>query len=108
PNSDFAADDSLLAYPIVQPKGTALTQELDPLRNTTEYIGFDDSSPAFLDIDNAYLQWDPERPWWLGVAVRLKTMSGQHPWFSFGGNTLRQNGTDIEFVTDDGTSYKVP
>lgn len=108
PDGDFSADDSALNFPTASPHGDALRFESDPLGNSDSRIVFSDTGSAFVDIDNAYLQWDPQRPWWLGMAVTPSVDSGQHPLASFAGNTLRLNGSQVEFVTADGISITVP
>lgn len=106
-DSNFTADDSALTYPIASIHGDALEHTASPLENTTREIIYSEDAAAYTDIDNSYLQWDPERPWWLGMSVRMLTEEGHHPWFSFAGNTLRQNGRDVEFITQDGIVTKV-
>lgn len=108
PDSDFAADDSPLTYPIAQSHGDALEHESDPLGNTEDYIHFSDTHAAFVDVDNAFLQWDPQRPWWLGMAITPDNFDGVHPLASFAGNTLRINSGVVEFVTSDGFNVTIP
>lgn len=108
PDAEFAADDSQLAFPIASVHGDALRNESDPLGNWADRIVFSDEGSSYVDIDNAFLQWDHERPWWLGMAISTSAVNGVHPLASFGGNTLRINQRHIEFVTDDGFNLSVP
>lgn len=106
PDADFEADDSPLTYPVARVNGA----EPVVLRNpaTGEALGLDFSAaPGNVQFDNGHLQWDPAKPWWLGLTVRLETETGTHPWFAWSGNTLRQRGREVEIVTATGEVHTV-
>lgn len=109
PTGEFRALDEPLAYPIAQEHGSITTGSLDPSVTTADVMDYSATASTFTDIDNTYLQFSPHKAWWLGLDLLSRTdglgMAGgvdDHPWFSFGGNTLRQIGSTIEFVTATG------
>lgn len=109
PIGTFKALDEPLTYPIAQEHGATTTGRLDPSVTTFDTIEYSPTETAYTDIDNTYLQFNPRKPWWLGMDLLSRTDSAgvaggvdDHPWFSFGGNTLRQIGSTIEFVTASG------
>ncbi len=109
PTGEFTALDEPLSYPIATEHGTLATGVLDPSTTVADTIEYSAEASCFTDIDNTYLQFNPRKAWFLGMDLLARTgndgMAGgveDHPWFSFGGNTLRQIGSTIEFVTATG------
>lgn len=104
PDADYAASDEPLLYPISQPHGITSTPDFSTVRTSQRYIAFSRVYASFVDVDNSYLQFDPTKPWWLGMGLTAygDTTDTDRPWLSFGQNTLRQNGAQIEFTTENG------
>ena len=107
PGGDFEPSESRLTYPVVQTYGKPLHVERNHRTNAPEAVRFDEAEPSWAEIDNAYLQWRTDEPWWIGMSLRMLADDGTHPWLAWSGNTLRQNGRDIEFVTAGGQSLKI-
>lgn len=106
PDADFEADDSPLTYPTGRVNGVEPVVERDPATGEAKALNFT-SAPGNIQIDNAHLQWDPARPWWVGLSARLETETGTHPWLAWSGNTIRQNARSIEFVAANGETHSV-
>lgn len=60
PDSDFGASDAPVTFPMLRPAG-----EEQPVPATSG-ITFADKI-GYLDIDNQAIQWDPGRPFWVGL-----------------------------------------
>jgi hypothetical protein len=110
PAEHFAASDQALDYPIVTTHGTSATAQRFPPNPTPDSLNFSHVYPSYVDVDNAYLQWDPRTgPWWVGVELRtpyygadgVTEIVGQdatHPILSFGGCVLRVGDGQVEFT----------
>lgn len=109
PTGAFKALDEPLTYPIAQEHGTIATGRLDATVTTADVIDYSATLSTFTDVDNNFLQFSPRKAWWLGLDLLSRTGNNgvaggvdDHPWISFGGNTLRQIGSTVEFVTATG------
>lgn len=108
PDADFEADDTHLTYPVVEQHGESQVLQRHLQSGAATGLSFSEAAPSYLQVDNGYLQWDQQHPWWVGMNLRLDAVDGTHPWLAWAGNTLRQNGRAVEFVTADGTSLSLP
>lgn len=114
PDADFDGRRDAITYPLAQTHGVAPVTRIFDNKPWADMVQFDTSAPSFVDISNAYLQFNAGRNWWIGLDLKMTAdidgyVSGEsgadprhHPWLSFGDNILRQNQGNIEFVTDQG------
>lgn len=119
PSGSVPASDQALSYPIVQLHGTSATPQHYPPTLTPEHISFSHVYPSYVDVDNAFVQFDPSRPWWLGVEVaspyygpdgvsEVPEAGDSHPIWSFGGSVLRTVPGSVEFTSQGGPVLTVP
>jgi hypothetical protein len=117
PTLDFAASDEPLTYPIAERHGGGPTAYYPPAESNASAVTYNSAGPGYTDIDNAFLQHNGTRPWWLGLemvatADSLGNVPGgtadtDHPWFSADGAVLRQHDSTVEYVGADGTILAV-
>ena len=73
---DFSVETTPLVPPTATPNGT--------LTSDTEGLIFPASTPAYVDISNTAIQFDPSQPWWLAVTLRpafnANSGNGQTVW----------------------------
>lgn len=121
PSTSFEASDEPLTYPISQRFGDSATPHQEPNRTDITMVSYSMTNPAFTDISNAFLQFDPSKPWWLGSAQKASAgLTGtvndngvgptDRPWYSFGGNTVHQSVDQLQFSTENGetVSFQLP
>lgn len=58
---DFKPADTPLGFPLVRTAG-----EVDPTIDSDGLV-FPGDKISYLDVDNQAVQWDPTKPWWIGV-----------------------------------------
>jgi hypothetical protein len=118
PDGPVPASDQALAYPIVQFHGTSATAQRFPPTTTAEHISFSHVFPSYIDVDNAFVQHDPTRPWWLGVEVaspyhgadgvtEIVGVGPDHPVLSLGASSLRTVPGALEFTTSSGQVLRI-
>lgn len=61
PTGRYTARDTLLG-----PAEVARTGLIDSSASGLDFSG---SDPAFVDVDNSYLQWNPAETWWMGMVL---------------------------------------
>ncbi len=119
PDSHFRASDTALDYPLAQAHGTSATAHKFPQSNQYTSLGFSHAFPSYVDIDNAFLQFDPAKSWWFGLEIDSwawgsdgTTYDGSptldRPLASFGQNLLRAVVDQFEFATESGDLAVVP
>lgn len=108
PSASYEALDDPIPYPILQLHGAVPETLAFGAEAVKSLVSLSATEPSFADIDNAYLQFDPGRDWWLGVAYKavadrdgavVGDAETDHPIASFGDCILRQAPGVIEFVT---------
>lgn len=107
PTSDFVADDDPLPYPVVQVTGEPTWSGIIP-----DYLDLTSVLPTFIDVDNAALQWDMTRPWWVGLAILpqfdIAGSTINSPIIALEGLTVRFFHGSLEVVTPDGEVFDLP
>lgn len=113
PDAHFRASDTALGYPISQAHGTSATVHKFPQDHQPSAIGFSHANPSYIDVDNAFLQFDPTKSWWLGLEIDSWAWGSDgttydaspyadRPIVSFGDNVLRAVADLFEFATEHG------
>jgi hypothetical protein len=98
PSTNFVASDSPIVFPSLDTAG-----ELLPIVQPSGIL-FPDAI-SYLDVSNQAVQWDPTRPWWIGVAFQPQYSSadtGTHVIFDTGTMQLAWNGAAFQFTYNGG------
>lgn len=115
PDTDYTSLDQPITYPLAQshdtsPQGQRVSQSVDG-----DEILFQ-SSASYIEVDNTYLQFNPKKPWWLGLSLRSKFDrtgtdaygTSQHPILSFGEATLLVDNGEIQFARGNEILLRIP
>jgi hypothetical protein len=103
PAGDIRADNDPLNFPIVSPTG-AISFDVG-----AGAASFDLDDPAYIDISNQAVQFDPRLPFHIHAVLRphFAYNVGHHVFFDFGGFKLEQQSGSIHFKHPDGTDAHV-
>lgn len=88
---DFDAVDTPLTFPALRPGGGEIDSHEDGLV-------FSATDPSYLDINTAYVQFNPDRPFWLGMVIRPQfdnTDTTAHVFLDGGLLRVEWTGTEI-------------
>jgi hypothetical protein len=104
PDSDFTASDSPIVFPSLDVSG-----ELLPVVQPSGILFRD--AISYLDVSNQVPQWDPTRPWWMGVAFQPQYSSDIAEPFvvlDTGSMQLAWNGEFFQFTYNGGVLEEQP
>ncbi len=104
PDSNFTASDSPIVFPLTRAAG-----EQEPEFQESG-ICFKDTI-SYLDIDNAAVQWDPSKPFWVGMEFQVQWDSNDttpHIIFDAGALQLSWNGVVFRLGYGTGALYMQP
>lgn len=104
PDSNFVASDSPIVFPLTRAAGEQEPEFQDSGICFKEVI-------SYLDIDNAAVQWDPSRPFWIGMEFQVQWDSDDitpHIIFDAGSLQLSWNGVVFRLGYGTGALYMQP
>lgn len=104
PSTNFVASDSPVVFPALDTAGEQL-----PIVQPSGIL-FPDAI-SYLDVSNQAVQWDPTRPWWIGIAFQpqyASTDTATHVVFDTGSMQLAWNGSTFQFTYNGGTLAEQP
>lgn len=93
PSTDFVASDDPIVFPALDTAG-----ELLPVPQPSGIL-FGDAI-SYLEVSNQAIQWDPSRPWWIGISFQpqfASTDTTTHVIFDTGSMQLAWNGSTFQF-----------
>jgi len=100
-SNDEPDGNTLASEQVVEPVVTGEVESLGAV--TPPYINFDSEEPAYLDISNQQVQFDPNKTWWIGGTVLPAKPSDdieEHPLVSFGEHELSFTQNALTFTTN--------
>lgn len=104
PDADFGASDAPLIFPAVRTAG-----EADPQIQKSGILFADKIS--YLDVDNQAVQWDPTKPFWVGLQFQpqwASTDTTPHVVFDAGALQLVWNDGLFQLTYADGAMTTMP
>lgn len=100
PDTDFGASDDPIVFPNVLTAGT------NPPTNQSDGLCFKDE-PSYLTVSNSAVQWDPSKPWWIGIEFQPQwnstNVNTPHIIYDTGAIQLAWNAGAFQLTVGDGT-----